>query len=385
MKAGDPIIINKTRVKNRLTMAPTVKFDYAGADGRVTKKHIEHYRARAEHDCGLICVEATAVTPDGRFCKTHLGLWEDAQIEGHRAITSACHDNQTAALIQLNHTGIQGNPECGPVIGPSAVPTRDPEKLSREMSIDEIHEMQAHFTDAAFRAKQAGYDGVQLHGCHGYLINQFISRRTNLRTDEYGGSTENRARFAAEIIRMIRERCGEDFIISVRTAGIEPDVAAAIDIAEEYVKAGCDYLQVSTGIETESILTDRNSSAQSRTGSLALRAVANWDDPSVSENGEPYNRFCSLGVRLHEHFRGRIPVSCVNGILEPSLARYLIENDLADTVDLARALLADPAFCEAVLSDAPYVKCFNCPRCQYGPGMPHKCPAAAKRGISGLR
>ncbi len=379
MKASDPIIINKTEVKNRLTMAPTVKFDYAGADGRVTEKHIGHYRERAERGCGLICVEATAVTPDGRFCKTHLGLWEDAQIEGHRAITSACHDNRTTVLIQLNHTGIQANPECGPAIGPSAVPTRDPGKLSKEMSIDEIHEMQAYFADAAFRAKQAGYDGVQLHGCHGYLINQFISPKTNLRTDEYGGNTEKRARFAAEIIRMIRERCGENFIISVRTAGIEPDVATAIDIAEEYAKAGCDYLQVSTGIEAEAILTDRNSSAQSRTGSLALRAGAKWDDSSVKENGEPYNQICSLGIRFHEHFKGRVPVSCVNGIMEPSLAGYLIENDLVDTVDLGRALLADPAFCEAVLSDAPYTKCCNCPRCQYGPGMPHKCPAAAQR------
>ena len=152
---------------------------------------------------------------------------------------------------------------------------------------------------------------------------------------------------------MIREKCGNDFLISVRTAGIEPDVATAIRIAEEYVKAGCDYLQVSTGIE--------------------------WDDPSLQEKGDPYNLICTLGVRFHEHFKGRVPVSCVNSILEPQLARYLIENDLVDTVDLGRAVLADPAFCEAVLEDAPFVKCFNCPRCQYGPGMPHKCPAQMRR------
>ena len=352
VQVNDPITINKTVVKNRLTMAPTVKFDYAGEDGKVTKKHIEHYRERAAHGCGLICVEATAVTPGGRFAKNHLGLWEDAQIEGHGAIAQACHEHGAAMIIQLNHTGITANPDCGPAIGPSAVPTRDPSVLSKEMSVDEIHEMQKHFLDAAVRAQKAGYDGIQLHGCHGYLINQFISPKTNHRTDAYGGSTENRARFASELIRMIRRECGDAFLISVRTAGIEPDVATACAIAEEYVKAGCDYLQVSTGIE--------------------------WEDPSVTENGEPYNRFCSLGVRFHEHFKGRIPVSCVNGILDVSLARYLIENELTDTVDLARALLADPAFSEAVLEDKPYVKCFNCPRCQYGPGMPHKCPAEMK-------
>ena len=353
MKVNDPITINKSKIKNRLTMAPTVKFDYAGADGKVTEKHIEHYRERAAHGCGLICVEATAVSPDGRFCKTHLGLWEDSQIEGHRAIVNACHENEAVVLIQLNHTGITSNPECGPAVGPSAVPTRDPSVLSKEMSIEEIHEMQKLFIDAAERAKKAGYDGIQLHGCHGYLINQFISKKTNLRTDEYGGSEENRARFASEIIKKIRELCGADFIISVRTAGIEPDVKTAILIAEEYVKSGCDYLQVSTGIE--------------------------WDDPSLKENGEPYNLICSLGVRFHEHFAGRVPVSCVNGILDPETAVYLIENELVDTVDLGRAILADPSFCEAVLYNSQFVKCFNCPRCQYGPGTPHKCPALAKR------
>ena len=139
---NDPITINKTEVKNRLTMAPTVKFDYAGEDGRVTLKHTEQYRKRAEGGCGLICVEATAVTPGGRFAKNHLGLWEDEQIEGHKAISASCHDNDAVVIIQLNHTGITANPDCGPAIGPSAVPTRDPKVLSKEMSIDEIHEMQ---------------------------------------------------------------------------------------------------------------------------------------------------------------------------------------------------------------------------------------------------
>ncbi len=366
-KATDPIKINKTIVKNRLTMAPTVKFDYAGEDGKVTQKHIDHYRERAEHGCGLICVEATAISPDGRFWTNHLGLWDDSQIEGHKAITAACHENGVVALIQLNHTGITSNPELGPAIGPSAVPVRDDEtRLSQEMTLNEIHSMQEKFVAAAIRAKKAGYDGVQLHGCHGYLINQFISKKTNLRKDEYGGSDENRARFGAEIIKAVRKECGEDFIISVRTAGIEPDVATAINIAEQYVKAGCDYLQVSTGIE--------------------------WNDPTLTEDGEPFNKFCKLGVLFHVHFKGRVPVSCVNGINEPSLVNYLIENELADTVDLGRALLADPAFCDAVLYEASsngaagqantkpgFIKCFNCPNCQYGPGMPHKCPAESKR------
>lgn len=350
-KASDSIMINKTVVKNRLTMAPTVKFDYAGPDGKVTEKHIEHYRERAEHNCGLICVEATAVSPDGRFGPIHLGLYDDSQIEGHKKIAEACHEYGSVVIIQLNHTGATGNPELGPVIGPSAVPhLYNPAITAKEMTKDEIHAMQEKYVAAAIRAKQAGYDGVQLHGCHSYLINQFISKKTNLRTDEYGGSIENRARFGCEIIKMIRWQCGEDFIISIRTPGIEPDVETAIKISEEYLKAGCNYLQVSTGIE--------------------------WNDPTLKEEGEPYNLICKAGVLFHKHFKDRVPVSCVNSILEPYLAEYLLENDLVDTVDLGRAVLADPAFCEAVLEEKPFVKCFNCPRCQYGPGMAHKCPAA---------
>lgn len=339
-KVTDSIMINRTLVKNRLTMAPTVKFDFAGEDAKVTQKHIDHYRERAAHGCGLICVEATAITSGGRFWANHLGLWDDSQIDGHKEIVRACHENGAVVIIQLNHTGLTANPDLGPAIGPDS-------------ELEVVHQLQKYYTEAAVRAKEAGYDGVQLHGCHGYLINQFISKKTNKRTDEYGGEEENRARFAGEIIRMIREKCGDAFIISVRTPGIEPDVATAIKIAEEYVKAGCDYLQVSTGIE--------------------------WEDPALKEEGEPYNLICKAGVLFHEHFKGVVPVSCVNSILEPSLAKYLIENDLVDTVDLGRALLADPAFCEAVLEDKPFVKCFNCPRCQYGPEMPHKCPALAKR------
>ena len=352
-RVNDELIINGKRLKNRMTMAPTVKFDFAGPDGKVTEKHIEHYKERAEGGIGLICVEATAVTPGGRFGENHLGLWSDDQIDGHKVIVKNCHDNDIVAIIQLNHTGITANPQCGEAIGPSAVETRDG-GMSRAMTTDEIHEMQTAFVDAAIRAKKAGYDGIQLHGCHGYLINQFAAKKTNLRTDEYGGSTENRARFGAEIIRDIRKECGDDFLISIRTIGADPDLSDAIEIAEEYVKAGCDYLQVSHG-----------------QGEI---------DPSLEDATKPYNLICSLGVRFHEHFKGKVPVSCVNSLLEPEQVKYMIENDLTDTVDLARAVLADPNFPKAVLEEGKsYVKCFECARCQYGPFTQHKCPAEMKR------
>lgn len=355
VKVDSPIKIGSHTLRNRITFAPTVKFDFTDDSGKANEKLISHYVERAKGGTGLICVEATAVTPGGRFCKTHMGLWEDGQIDGHKAITEGCHKYGAVVIIQLNHTGYTANPECGPAIGPSAIKRNSfrGEYTTIEMSLNEIHEMQQAFIDAAVRAQKAGYDGVQLHGCHGYLINQFMAPSANLRTDEYGGSVENRARFCSEIIRKIRELCGPDFLISVRTSGYDNDVNDAIMVAEEYVKAGCEYLQVSNGL-------------------TSLETLKPFHDEKVSD-------IQSLGAYFKEHFNGRIPVSCVGGLNEPVQIKYLIENGYVDTVDVARAILADPDFANAVINDTSYTKCFGCKACQFGPFTQHKCPAEMKR------
>ncbi len=348
-----PIMIGTKTCKNRVTMAPTVKFT-AGTDGIVTDFFVKHYALRASHGCGLICVEATAVSPEGRLAPSQIGLWCDEQIEGHRKITEACHQYGTLVIPQLHYGGLGTHPECGPLTSPSAVLWRhgDREEMAEELSVPEIHRIRQCFIDAAVRAQKAGYDGVQLHGCHAYLINDFASA-VNQRCDEYGGNTENRARFGCEIIAGIREACGDDFIISVRVSGCDPTVEESIGTAEYYVKAGCDYLQVSSGIQ---------------------------EVDSLPHNEElPYNRIAELGVKFHEHFKGQVPVSLVNGIRTPDQVRYLLEHELIDTVDLACGLLADPAFTEAILNGSPYVKCFSCRRCGWGPSHSHRCPALTKR------
>lgn len=355
IKANSPIKIGSFTLKNRVTFAPTVKFDYTDDSGKVTEQLVTHYTERAKGGCGLICVEATAVVPGGRFCRTHMGLWNDEQMEGHKAIAAGCHQYGAVVIIQLNHTGYGTNPDLGPAIGPSAVKRNGfhGEYTTVEMSLDEIHEMQQAFVDAAIRAKKAGYDGVQFHGCHGYLINQFMSPTTNFREDEYGGSTENRARFCSEMISKVRELCGPDFLISVRTSGYESNLEDAIAMAEEYVKAGCEYLQVSSGL-------------------TSLDGLKPFHDSRVTD-------IQSLGTYFHEHFKGRVPVSCVGGLLEPEQIHYLIEKEYVDTVDVARAILADPAFADAVTEGKSYTKCFSCPACQYGPFTKHMCPAEIVR------
>lgn len=348
----DPIRIGTKTLKNRITMAPTVKF-FAGDDGKVTPYFVRHYEKRAEAGCALICVEATCVSREGRLHPTQLGLWNDEQIEGNRQLTEACHRHGALVIPQLHHGGVGTHPACGPMKSPTAFKrVRDGvETMAEELSREEILQIEEQFVRAALRAQAAGYDGVQLHACHQYLINDFASE-LNQRGDEYGGSTENRARFGSRIIQRIRQACGEDFLISSRVSGLDPTPEEAIKTAEYYVSAGCDYLQVSCGVH--------DAGDYSRDASLLCTPIA------------------ALGVRMHEHFRGRVPVSCVNGILSPETARYLVENDLVDTVDLARGLLADPGLTGAILSGCGYSACRQCPSCGWGPVKHRFCPAAGR-------
>lgn len=347
---GSPIKIGTKICKNRITMAPTVKFD-TDDSGLVTDEFVAHYEARAAHGCGLIVVEATCVDKAARLFPTQLGLWNDEQIEGHKKIADAVHKHGALVIPQIHHGGLGTHPDCGPMTSPTAVKWGNGEAV--EMTKDDIKKAVKNFIDAAVRAHKAGYDGVQLHACHAYLINDFASN-VNKREDEYGGSLENKARLGCEIIEGIRKACGEDFIISARISGADPTIEESLDIAEYYVKSGCDYLQVSCGIGEFNMMPH---------------------DESL-----PYNRIAALGVLMHEHFKGRVPVSTVNGFRDVEKVRYMFEHDLIDTIDLACGLLADPAFSEAILNDADYVKCFNCPACGFGPGHPHVCPAMKLRG-----
>lgn len=350
---GSPIKLGKITIKNRITMAPTVKF-YAGEDGMVTDEFVRHYEERAAHGCGLIVVEATAITPEGRLAPSQLGLWNDDQIEGHSKIAAAAHKHGAVIIPQLSHAGVGTFPTCGPSVGPSKTLWNNGfrEAETKELSVTEIIQTEQLFIDAAVRAQKAGYDGIQLHACHAYLINDFASP-INKRTDMYGGDAKNCARFGSEIIAGIRKACGERFIISARISGCDPTPEDAFTVAEEYVAAGCDYLQVSCGI-------------------------AEFKDIPRDEN-EPYNAIANLGVRFHEHFAGRVPVSAVNGLRTVESVKYMFDNNLVDTVDLGCGLLADPAFTEAILNGAPYVKCFGCPECAFGPRHAHPCPAMKKR------
>jgi len=350
-KAAMPIKIGTKTVKNRVTFAPTVKFDWTDESGIAIPRFARHYEDRAKGGVGLICVEATCVDPGGRLAPSQLGLWNDDQIPGHAAITEACHKYGATVIVQIHHAGASTHPACGLGFGPSAVERRG--RVCEALTHDMILDIRDKFVAAAVRAQKAGYDGVQLHACHGYLINQFISPVMNKRTDEYGGETiENRARFGCEIIRGIRAACGRDFIISARHSAAETTLAESCAIADLYIDAGLDYLQMSNGI-----------------------GPSNIDYPE----GLPYNEIVWMGTQVKKHVDGKVPVSVVNSIFTPEQARYLIDNDLADTIDSARALLADPDWARAVTDGTECEPCRQCKICLWSPMMPKRCPAVVAR------
>lgn len=356
-KSSTPIVIGSKTVKNRVTFAPTVKFDWTDRSGIATDRFARHYEARAAGGAGLIVVEATCICPEGRLAPSQLGLWEDGQIQGHAAITEACHRYGAVVLVQIHHGGYNTHPECGASKGPSVVEWRTlgGTRTTEAFTSDEVACLRNKFIDAAVRAQKAGYDGVQLHGCHAYLINEFTSPTANKRNDKYGGTTENRARFGCEIIRGIRDACGRDFIVSVRTTVAEPTIEEACAIADEYIKAGADYLQTSSGI-----------------------ASVKPEDIGYP-NDLPYNSIVWAGTVMHQHMAGKVPVSVVNGIDTPELANFILDHDLADTIDSARALLADPNWARAVTENAEYVGCKGCKPCSWFPVRRHKCPAVTER------
>ena len=203
MKLFEPITLRNVTIKNRLVMAPMCMY-MATEAGRVQSFHIAHYVNRAIGGVGLIIEEATAVEPRGRITEHDLGIWDNLQIPGLKRLVSAVHAAGAKIGIQLGHAGRKGMAPADPIIAPSDLSYSTDYRTPITMSKGDIATVVEAFRSAAKRAKSAGYDVIELHGAHGYLINQFLSPLSNKRTDEYGGSLENRMRFLQEIIAAVR-------------------------------------------------------------------------------------------------------------------------------------------------------------------------------------
>lgn len=197
-----PFKIKDTTFKNRIVMSPMCMNSSSNKDGKATNWHVLHYGNRAVGQVGLIMVETTAVSSEGRITDEDLGIWTDKQMEGLKKIVDAVHENGSKIGIQIGHAGRKTEME-EEFIAPSAIAIEG-RKPPKEMTQADISEMIHKFKEAARRVKEIGFDVIEIHAAHGYLINQFLSPITNQRTDKYGGTEENRYRFLEEVIDAVK-------------------------------------------------------------------------------------------------------------------------------------------------------------------------------------
>ncbi len=203
MKLFEPFIIKDLTIKNRIVMAPMCMY-VASIEGDVQPFHLVHYPTRGFGGVGLIITEATAVESRGRISSHDLGIWHDSHIEGLKKLVQSVHQSGAYIGIQLAHAGRKCKADNELLVAPSNLGFSQDYQTPKEMSLDDIKTVINAFKNGARRAKLAGYDVIEIHGAHGYLINQFLSPLSNHRNDQYGGNAENRRRFLNEVIEAVR-------------------------------------------------------------------------------------------------------------------------------------------------------------------------------------
>ncbi len=339
-----PITLGSMALKNRVVMSPMLT-NYSDSQGRVVQRHLAYYGARASGGTGLIEIEATAVHPGGRGFPLGLGCWDDSQVEGLSALAGAVHQGGAKAVLQIFHAGRQTNFDIAGTqpVAPSAIPCPKMREMPRELSPDEITGLVEAFAQAARRAKEAGFDGVELHGAHGYLINQFLSPYSNHRTDSYGGDLRGRTRFAVEIIRRVRDITAPDYPVLCRISANE-FVAGGIDIEEArriarvLEDAGMTAIHVSAG-------------------------VYGCVPPTTHCHGTPFAVFSDMAEKIKASVS--IPVITVGRITRPATAETLIQDGKADLIALGRAHIADPEWAGKAQQGRPedIIPCVGCNAC----------------------
>jgi len=291
----------------------------AAPDGSITDKIVEYHRLRAAAGCGLIIVEHAFVHPGGRHSTTQIGVYSDAMIEGLRGLSAAVRAEGAAVTMQISHAGsrVSSGILGRKPVAPSAVrhPYEPAGEIPEALTKSQIEEIVAAFGSAAGRARQAGFDAVEIHAAHGFLLSEFLSPLTNLRTDDFGGNVENRCRIHLEVLGEVRRRVGPGFPIFVRL-GAHDETAGGLDLADAcraavlLVEAGADLIDVSGSLQ-------------------GSRGVGK--DPGYFV---PYAAAIKAGIN--------VPVIVTGGIREPAHADRIVREGHADLVGVGRAMLEDP-------------------------------------------
>ncbi len=247
----DPLTIKGLHLPNRLVMPP-MGTDVATPNGGVTERHLAYYTPRAR-GIGLVIVEHSYIDKGGRYTATQIGIHDDARLPGLTQLVDAIHGSGAPAAIQINHSGGKCIASvCGQQpVGPSSLTYwKEP---TRGLSTSEIKGLVHKFGAAAARAVAAGFDAVEIHAAHGWLLNEFASPLTNKRTDGYGGRLENRFRFSFDVIREVRSRVGEDYPVLFRLGADDftpggLTLAESLQMAPLIVEAGIDAMDISSGL-----------------------------------------------------------------------------------------------------------------------------------------
>jgi len=319
-----PIRIKKMEIPNRIVMPP-MGTNLGNPDGTVSEANLAYMKRRAASGVGLIITEISAVHPTGMAIPSELGSYDDRFIPGLKKLADVIHGGGSKAALQLHHTGRESLflLKAGKAIAPSPIRSLVFGMTPREMTREEIRELITAFGAAAFRAKQAGFDAVEVHGAHGYLLTQFLSALSNQRTDEYGGDLNNRSRFIQEVLREVRRRVGDEFPVSLRLSAEEfikggYTVEDLKPLLPEWVKAGADIIHASLGTH----------------GSPAGITSAPIEYPPGFNVGR--------AKRIKEIVN--VPVIGVGRFTDLSLADQVIGRGEADLVAFGRQFLADPDF-----------------------------------------
>ena len=359
-KLFEPISLGSAAIPNRIVMPPMMT-GFADIDGRATERTKRYYQSRAEGGAGLIIVEMACVTEDERGMYRQLSIWSDDYVPGLRSLTDAIHSGGAKTFIQLQHAGREArrSREGGTAVAPSSVPGGLREGIPRELTTDEIREIVRDFASAAIRARDAGFDGVEFHGAHIYLIWQFLSPLANKRQDGYGGSAEKRARFAVEILEETRRSVGSAYPVSFRINGAD-FIDGGITIGESTVtarlleEAGATCIHVSAG------------------------TVGNAK--SVPGRSEPEGCLVPLAAAVKAAVD--LPVIAVGKIVDPVFADAILEQGKADLVAMGRALIADPELPNKARDGrlGEIVQCLGCKTCRNGEDGDIACAANAEAG-----
>lgn len=309
-----PFEFRQVFLRNRIVMPPMCQW-LSTPEGHVGEYHIVHYGQRAVAGVGMIIVEATAVEARGRITGRDLGIWSDEQVVGLGRLASVISEFGAVPAIQLGHAGRKAWKDGPGVIGPSAVAFSDQYPVPTEMSRQDIDDVVDSFASAARRAVGAGFKVLELHAAHGYLLHQFLSPLSNRRTDEYGGSFENRLRFPLSVVRAVRQAIPDSIGLMVRVSAVEYDprgysLQDMVSICRAFKEAGADIIHVSSG------------------GSIPL-SPPSWPGYQLE-----FARTIREGARM--------PVIGVGKLEAPELAEFALRSGFCDLVAVGREMLRDP-------------------------------------------